>query len=510
MVSIIAGGCVDPADNLGLVASLAEPVPGGPVVAARELALTTAVPTTLRLTVDGPSAHPALWFATPAIARTLPVLGFEPGAENVVTAEVTDPASGEAASISWTIAAAPLPAIFPEVEVLAGDDAVEPGWTLLDVKSPDSVGYLVMFDEAWRPVWWWDSDVEFGDCRPATGEGLWCLGSGQAWAIDLLGGTHTVWGAEGGAAERVVGLPWSGLSHELLPFEDGFVSIHAVPLDVPLYPADEATPEVLTPARIADTRVVSFADDGAVRRDLAMSTLLDPQRIGFDSLDTTDEGYDWAHGNGLVVDPSGALIVSLRHQDALVSVGEDDAPQWILGTPSGWVEPWASMRLTPVGSPFSWPFHPHAPALTEGGVLYMFDNQFRGYTPYDVPVEESPSRAVGYRVDAAARTVEQVFAFSETATGPLFSSALGDVDVLPATGNVFVDFGFLTGESGVDNLDRGWGLRSVRLVEWDESGAVLADVRLRSDASRVPSGWKTYRAERWSPWAVYGGVWDEP
>ena len=176
----------------------------------------------------------------------------------------------------------------------------------------------------------------------------------------------------------------------------------------------------------------------------------------------------------------------------------------MLGTPSGWREPWASLLLTPVCEPFAWPYHAHAPALAPDGTLVLFDNQFHGYNPYEPEIDQPPARVVGYRIDREARTVTQAFSFSETTTGLLRSDALGDADVLPQTGNILADFGFVPGESGRTNPELGFGSRSVRLVEWTAAGEVVGDVRLRSVVQVEREGWKTYRCERLVPWATSG------
>ncbi len=116
-----------------------------------------------------------------------------------------------------------------------------------------------------------------------------------------------------------------------------------------------------------------------------------------------------------------------------------------------------------------------------------------------------PSAAAGFRVDAAGGTVRAAFRFEGSATGPLYSPAIGDADFQPVTGNVLADYGFLDEENDVAHAQLGWGRKAVRLVEYAPDGAVVLDIRLRSDLPEDPEGWITYRAERiGSPWPSAG------
>jgi arylsulfate sulfotransferase len=192
-----------------------------------------------------------------------------------------------------------------------------------------------------------------------------------------------------------------------------------------------------------------FAPDGTIRKRLSLLDALDPYRVGYNSFGSFWATYytpvgaiDWSHGNAVIQDPSdGGFVVSLRHQDALVKLDASGALVWILGTHDNWSTTFAPYLLNPVGTPFAWQFHQHAPRLLANGHLLVFDNgNYRVSPPTPLPPSStSYSRAVEYAIDPALKEVRQVWEYDAGRT--IFATATGDVDVGPTTGNVIVTFG---------------------------------------------------------------------
>jgi hypothetical protein len=482
-------------------------VGGDAVPLARHLTARTSVPTQLTVHLDDGErvvhvTHPGL-----EEQHSVSVLGLPADASVAisVTARAADGATVDAELGTERTVGPPDP--FPEIELLAHDPGrMEPGYTFGAIKSPGSTDYLVAFDDRMRLVWWWDDTGDWGDVRmlPDTGTlvGLW---SDQPAAMTMEG--QFVYRFAFDPAEPwEVPLPTGTAHHEAWPMPDGSVwtLCYGTAL-VDAFPTDYDDPTDLRglPTLIADQCAVHLAPDGTVLQEVWMADLLDTERIGFDALAFTLAGYDWVHLNGLVPTDDGGLIVSSRHQDALVKVDAQGQLEWILGDPAGWGEAWLPYLLQPVGE-LSWPYHQHAPAIDAEGLVWVHDNHSHGRTPYTPEDDAEPqiSRAVAYRVDPSAMTVEQVYSLQSTPWGPLFSPALGDADPLPTTGNVLVDYGFGDGEGPggeeVLNEELGLGRKSVHLVEHDlqaPDDPPLA-VRLSSDVEVLAEGWKMYRVER--------------
>ena len=177
----------------------------------------------------------------------------------------------------------------------------------------------------------------------------------------------------------------------------------------------------------------------------------------------------------------------------------DGTVAWILSDPAGWQDPWTDWLLMPVGEPFEWPHHQHAPMLhpSQEGRLLVFDNGNHGRTtPYthDEPAPGSYSRLVEYEV--VDDTVRQTWAYADTLTGREYAAAFGDADYTPS-GTVLGVWGFLVQEGGVRNRDLGLGIKSARLIEVDPTDdTVVWDLRLNSTAAEAPEGWQVHRAQR--------------
>ena len=197
---------------------------------------------------------------------------------------------------------------------------------------------------------------------------------------------------------------------------------------------------------------VSYGRPGDVVKYIPLMDLLDPTRIGRNSLTEAypwevalsygeREGvpaHDWDHANALVYEESSdSYYLSLRHQDAVIKVSRSgESLTWILGTPSNWRSPWTEKLLSPVGS-LEWPYHQHAVQVTADGIG-MYDNGNYRAAAYETPGTEY-SRAVLYAVDEKAMTVEQRWSYGEpSGDDSFFSSAMGDADWLPSTGNVLL------------------------------------------------------------------------
>jgi len=420
------------------------------------------------------------------VVHRVPFAGLTPGTHQL-SVVATDDLGNELRS-SWVEVVEPgIDTV--TVETLVHDRArVGAGWLLLPLTKvgPDGPTYVLALDEDLRIAWWADPEGRLAEVQ-LDGEELLGSGGGGRVRVDLLG--------------RVVEHEQPDLGtghHDVVSLDDGsWWTLVERPLIVEEFPVDYDDLDARQgPVTLRDSFVTHVGSDGQTLARQALGDVLDVEKIGFDSLTYyPDPGWwDWAHANGLGLDAEGGVLVTARHLDAVIRFTPDLQLDWILGAHEGWGEAWAAHLLEPVGA-VTWPIHPHAPEVLDDGTVVVFDNRNQGHTPYTEPPLQPPtSRAVGYRVGAG--TVEEVWSQQVSATGPLYCAAVGDVDV-DADGRVLVDYGFVTKEDGLDNVDAGRGNRSVRLVETflGEDEPVL-DVRISTDGELAPDGVHTYRVQR--------------
>ena len=148
----------------------------------------------------------------------------------------------------------------------------------------------------------------------------------------------------------------------------------------------------------------------------------------------TGVGRNWAHVNSVDYDPTDdSIIISSRHQSAIIKIGRDKKVKWILGAPRGWKGDFAKKVLTPVdknGKPitcgdasceggFDWTWTQHTAFRIDEkstkDVIYVtaFDNgDARGMEQPALP-EMKYSRGVVYKIDQKKMTVEQVWTYGE-------------------------------------------------------------------------------------------------
>ncbi len=162
---------------------------------------------------------------------------------------------------------------------------------------------------------------------------------------------------------------------------------------------------------------------GEVVWELDMTELIDPKEGG--SLNRTDE--DWFHNNGVwYEEKTDTILLSARHVDAIVAVNKTDKTiKWILGDPEGWSEEYQKYFFTQVGDDFEWQYAQHQVSILSNGDILCFDNG-AGRTKTTKPDKESVgddvySRAVAYRIDEEAMTIEQVWQYGKE-LGPKFYS----------------------------------------------------------------------------------------
>jgi hypothetical protein len=403
---------------------------------------------------------------------------------------VTD-AEGRSSTTSFTTE--PLPAPFPVIEALTTPDIpIEPGLLLLPVSHPEH-GLLVLLDEGLQPVW------------VAAKDNPW-------YAVEFTGQAFA--GVRGSTVKTVTldGV-WRSLNtdetlhHDVRALPDGdWLTLGESLVQVDAYPLGTDACDQLQPATLLDTPVLQLDADGVEVARLSMLDVLQPTRCAWNGFELDAGGLDWAHLNS--VQPVGDdVIVSSRTQSAVVRVGLDGQRRWILSNPDGWQAPWSDVLLQPDG-PVVWPAKQHSPHYDEAtGLLTMFDNGGKRYSPYAEPPDDEPepsSRVVAYQIDEEALTVSEAWDWAPDP--PLYAGIMGDADRLD-DGYVLSTWTWLHEHEGIPNAERGWGDRSVRIIEFEPGHPQpRLDLLIRSDRDELPMGWWVFRAERLAREALLPGV----
>ena len=497
------------------------PNPSAPLVALLEIATDEPSSVTLHLKVG--VSERDVEFDGMATSHSLPLLGLVAGQEHVVRVSVADARGNRA---DWPeplrVTAEPLPEDLPPLEVRVSEPArMEPGVTLFSVSRfgiEEIYSLLLAVDPSGRVVWFYRTEHSIADVRRIrSGHLLYEAGAGRDAnfvEIDMAGNVARKWHGASleGAARNSTAVDVTHPHHEVFEMPSGnLLTLGSELRRMNNYPSSETSPDApLEAATVIDDVVTEFTREGEVVRRWSLLDLLDPYRLGYDSLSEgrnslfPDAGptRDWAHANAVIHDPSDdSYVVSVRHQDALVKIGRDSGELiWILGNLEGWRGRWSDSLLLPEPFDMLWPYHPHAPALTGSGNLLVFDNGNYRVRPFrPKPLSGSSfSRVVEYAIDAEGATVSETWPYGGPGDDIFYSPLVGDADWMPETGNVLVtDGGRVTDEQGRPSDDLSTGLRWARIVELTHTTPAekVFELIIR-DEENPEVGWIVYRAER--------------
>jgi hypothetical protein len=238
--------------------------------------------------------------------------------------------------------------------------------------------------------------------------------------------------------------------------------------------------DILDPYR---NNVLKALDQGAVCLNIdatkAGQTITAEQLAELDKTDNFGDivgagaGRNWAHVNSVDYDPTDdSIIISSRHQSALIKIGRDKQVKWIMGSPEGWGPKFADKVLKPVdkdGKPikcegskcegdFDWTWTQHTgwrvDSKSDKDVFYLsvFDNgDARGMEQPALP-EMKYSRAVVYKIDQKKMTVEQIWEYGKERGHAWYSPVTSLTEYYQDKNSVFVysatagaDFDLTTG-----------------------------------------------------------------
>lgn len=214
--------------------------------------------------------------------------------------------------------------------------------------------------------------------------------------------------------------------------------------------------DILDPNR---SIVLKSLDQGAVCLNVDVNSIgrtmtseqlakLDAQNK-FGDITGTGAGRNWAHVNSIYHDESDdSIIVSSRHQSAVVKIGRDKQVKWILSAPNGWSKKYRDKVLTPVdasGKPlscslgrceggFDWTWTQHTAwkieEMSSGDeiVLSVFDNGDGRHFTQSEKIDDKYSRAVVYKIDQKKMTVQQVWEYGKEKGHDYYSAITSSVE----------------------------------------------------------------------------------
>ncbi len=479
-----------PPDPTGVITSLSVRVnPTGRAPLSAEVALTTTQPVAVEVTVEGKGGAGTEIrhrFTDLNATQRVPVLGLYPGDETAVTLELFGADGASLGTRELSIAAGPLAADFPDVAIdVPARASAKPGLTLvsyfghagsvtpqrafafdaagairwaLDVTGDPDLGGLFFDDGVERLA---NGNLYFGD-----------RSSGKIYEVDMLGRVVRSWG-----------MPGFSFHHQVLEIPNGNFL---------------ATVNRDGAPTVEDHVVEIDRASGAVVTVWDLRQSLDPTRRAWPT-DLADLDVDWFHGNGLAYDPADDTVIVSGRTQGLVKLTRDNRVVWILAPHRDWRSDLEAALLQPLdadGRPitdpavkdgtarhpdFEWAWYQHAPKVLPDGSIALFDNgDNRGYQQ-----PGTYSRAVIYRVDAAAGTVRQLWEYGRERGLTTYSRIVSDVDVHTDAGTVLFAPGAVTSSAGPVG----------RVVEVDrESRAVVFEATVRPP--QAPFGITFHRVER--------------
>lgn len=232
--------------------------------------------------------------------------------------------------------------------------------------------------------------------------------------------------------------------------------------------------EILDPYRDVNIKVL---DQGAVCLNIDASkegeTLSTEELAKLETSDRfgdivgTGAGRNWAHINSVYYDDEDdSIIISSRHQSAMIKIGRDKKVKWIVGSHQGWKEQYKSALLQPIDEKgnkivcddeyskcpgymnknggFDWTWTQHTAfkisSKSNGDILYLsaFDNgDSRGMEQPTFPTDKY-SRAVIYKINQKNMTIEQIWEYGKNRGNKWYAPVTSITEFIPETNSVLV------------------------------------------------------------------------
>lgn len=432
----------EPSPSEFVMSETVTPDPTGYAALTARIDLEASLPVSLELRVAGrrgPGSDVTRTFPTVAETHSITVLGLYEDFANTVELTLLDADGGELETRTYTVQTPAASPHLPQITIDAADESqMVPGMTLVSYfgHGGDQLpNRPFIFDRFGDIRWVLDFDghpqldnLSYDDGIERLANGNFYFGAqsnDRIYEVDMTGEVLNTWS-----------MPGFGFHHEVLEKPDGnfLVTVHNS-----------------SAGTIEDHVIEIDRGGGGVVNVWDLRQSLDSGRQTWST-----DGEDWVHLNAVVYDESDdTIIVSGRHQ-GVVKLTRDNEVVWILAPHRDWERAGdgtllAGHLLQPLdaaGVPiadtavlsgsanhpdFEWNWYQHAPLLMPNGNVMLFDNgdnrNFRDEGPY--------SRAVEFDIEAADRTVRQVWSYGKDRGEETYSRIVSDVDYDPAEDHVF-------------------------------------------------------------------------
>ncbi len=428
-------------------------------------------PVDARITVDdGRRTRSVVYRPSHDPEEGLPIVGMRADTGHRITV-----AAGDAGPVTLAYRTPPLSAdsaAWPTIATkVARTSEMQPGFTLLSVRRTANIrqtfmtpaqvrfttrwGMLVAVDEEGEVVWYCVADARIaGVTQLANGNLFFHHVDFRSVEMDMTGRVIRMFYASGrpqGPVEGAIPIEAASLHHQPHQMPNGnFLAMTANARMIENYFTSETDPDAPRKTQpVVGDRFVEFTPEGDIVWTWDTFEHLDVYRWSYHLMEVYwhNRGFphhlDWTHGNGITYDSrDDSVIVSLRHQDAIVKIDKASGEiRWILGDHGNWKSPQKEKLLEPAHE-LRWHYHGHNPRVTEDGTILMYDNGICRAQPYDPQAapHECFARAVEYEVDEDRRTVREVWTSSDDDDPErVISWAMGDAHRLPNDNMLIVD-----------------------------------------------------------------------
>lgn len=421
--------------------------PSGYSPLSARIDLETTEPVSVRMRVvgkKGTASDVVQDFPNAGTSFSIPVHGLYAESDNRVELSFTGQSGSDLGTQAYSITTGALLAAMPQVFVDIAEPGIAPGMTLVSYFGHSGNEFPqrpFIFDRFGDIRWYLDyrnhpqlNQLFYDDGIGRLANGNFFFGSGGGafgaaatnaiYEVDLFGTVVDSWE-----------LPGYGFHHEVFEKPDGnFI--------VTVNKTGEPT--------IEDYIIEIDRETKEIIREWDLNVSLENTRTTW-----TDDSQDWFHANALFYDSTDDTIVVSGRTQGVVKLTAANEVVWILAPHKDWGlsgrgEDLNQFLLQPLdanGSPitaqavldgdsnhpdFEWPWYQHAPELMPNGDILLFDNgDNRNYTGAEVY-----SRAVSYRIDAGARTIQQQWQYGKEYGAGYYSRIVSDTDFLAAQNHV--------------------------------------------------------------------------